>query len=439
MKLIYLSIVAVAFTLVPLISPADDWPQFRGPQRDAHWREDGIVSELPAGQLPRKWTAAIAAGYSGPTVSDGRVFVTDRVSHEIQTGDGDQERVLCFDAQSGEPLWTFAYDAPYTISYRAGPRAAVTVDGEHAYAVGAMGHFHCLSVADGSVVWKRDLNAQYTINMPIWGIAAAPFIHEHLVIQQLGGSDGASVVALDKTTGKEVWRALDDRAQYSTPILIQQAGRDVLVCWTGDSITALDPMAGTQLWRFPFPPSKMPIGIATPVVSGEQLFVSSFYDGSVLLKTPKDRVDFEVLWKRVGSSEQDTDALQSIISNPLFLGDYIYGVDSYGELRCLDAATGNRLWEDRSVVKPNRWATVHMVQHGKRTWMFNEQGELLLTELSPRGVDILSRTSVIAPTRIQLARRDQGVSWAPPAYANRSIYVRSDSELVCCSLAEEAD
>jgi outer membrane protein assembly factor BamB len=429
------TIVAGLLLAASLPAAADDWPQWQGPQRDARWREQGIVDQLPQGLLPRMWTATIASGYSGPTVADGRVFVTDRASVEMQTGEGDRERVHCFDAETGEPLWTYAYDAPYTISYRAGPRAAVTIDENLAFAVGAMGHFHCFNAADGSVVWKRDLNADYQIDMPIWGIAAAPFIHQNLVVQQVGGKDGACIVAFDKKTGEEIWKALDDRAQYSTPILIQQAGQDVLVCWTGDSISALDPLTGKVFWRFPFLPIKMPIGIATPVISGDRLFVTSFYDGSVMLRIPKDEIAYELLWKRVGSSEQDTDALQSIISNPLFLGDYIYGVDSYGELRCLDAATGDRIWEDKSVVKPNRWATVHMVQHGKRTWMFNEQGELLITELSPRGVNILSRTRVIAPTRLQLSRRDEGVSWAPPAFANRSIYVRSDKELVCCSLA----
>jgi outer membrane protein assembly factor BamB len=428
-----------AFASIALQSSgvADDWPQWRGPSRDGVWREEGIVTELPAGKLPRRWTAKIASGYSGPTVADGRVFVTDRVSEEMQTGEGDSERVLCFDAQSGQSLWTYSYDAPYTISYRAGPRAAVTIDGDHAYAVGAMGHFHCLNVADGSVAWKRDLNAEYKIAMPIWGIAAAPVIYKDLVIQQVGGSDSACMVAFDKSTGSEVWKALDDRAGYSTPILIKQAGEDVLVCWTGDSISGLNPSTGKVFWTFPFPPSKMPIGIATPVVSGDRLFVTSFYDGSVMLRVPVDRIGFELLWKRVGRSEQDTDALQAIISNPIFVGDLIYGVDSYGEFRCLDAKTGDRIWEDQSLVRRNRWATIHMVERDDQVWMFNEQGELMITELSESGVKVLSRTDVIAPTRIQLTRRDEGVCWAPPAFANRSIYVRSDNELVCCSLAAE--
>lgn len=433
----FLFLVASFASVLGLATPglADDWPQWRGPQRDAVWREQGIVEQLPEGQLPRVWTASVASGYSGPTVADGRVFVTDRVSAELQTGDGDQERVLCFDVETGKPLWTYAYDAPYTIQYRAGPRASVTIDADRAYAVGAMGHFHCLAAASGELIWKRDLNGDYDIAMPIWGIAAAPLVHQNLVIQQVGGKDGACIVAFDKLTGNEVWKALGDRAAYSTPIMIRQADRDVLVCWTGDSISGLDPLTGKVLWGFAFPASKMPIGIATPVVSGDRLFVTSFYDGSVMLRTPQDQLAHELLWQRVGKSEQDTDALQSIISNPIFVGDHVYGVDSYGEFRCLDAATGDRIWEDLSLVRRNRWATIHMVQREGRVWMLNEQGELLITELSPRGAKVLSRAQVIAPTNVQLPR-GPGVVWAPPAYAERSIFVRSDNELIRCSLAE---
>jgi outer membrane protein assembly factor BamB len=433
----FLFFVASFASVLGLATPglADDWPQWRGPQRDAVWREQGIVEQLPEGQLPRVWTAAVASGYSGPTVADGRVFVTDRATAELQTGEGDQERVLCFDVESGKPLWTYAYDAPYTISYRAGPRAAVTVDGDRVYAVGAMGHFHCLTAASGELIWKRDLNADYQIDMPIWGIAAAPIVYQNLVIQQVGGKNGACMVAFDKLTGNEVWKALGDRAAYSTPIVIRQADSDVLVCWTGDSISGLDPLSGKVLWGFPFPPNKMPIGIATPVISGDRLFVTSFYDGSVMLRTPQDKLAHELLWQRVGKSEQDTDALQSIISNPIFVGDHVYGVDSYGEFRCLDAATGDRIWEDQSLVRRNRWATIHMVQHEGRVWMLNEQGELLITELSPQGAKVLSRAQVIEPTKVQLAR-GPGVVWAPPAYAERSIFVRSDNELIRCSLAK---
>ena len=183
---------------------ADDWPQWRGPQRDGVWRETGLLDRFPAKTISRKWSVPLGTGYCGPTVADGRVFVMDRVDEPVE-----QERVLCFDAQSGERLWTLTYDCTYVrVSYTAGPRASVTITGGKAYALGTMGDLHCLEAATGDVIWHRPLSKQYDIKMPIWGIAAAPLIHDGLVIVHIGANDGASVVAFDRQTGQERWRRL---------------------------------------------------------------------------------------------------------------------------------------------------------------------------------------------------------------------------------------
>jgi outer membrane protein assembly factor BamB len=372
-------------------------------------------------------------------VAEGRVYISDRVDDPLQ-----KERVHCFDAQTGRPIWSYEYDCPYVdIGYKAGPRACVTIDEGRAFALGAMGHLHCFDAAKGDVLWKRDLNREYKIQdkdlgddrMPIWGIAAAPLVYQDLVILHIGGRDGACIVALNKTSGDEVWRALDDRAQYSAPILIQQAGQTVCVCWTGDSVAGLDPATGKVYWRHPLTPGKMPIGIATPVVEKDRLFVTSFYDGSLMLRLLQDKPAVEELWRRVGPSERETDALHSIISTPSMIGDYIYGDDSYGELRCLDAKTGDRLWEDQTATPRERWSNIHFVQNGERVWMFNERGELIISKLSPQGFEEIDRAKLISPTLEQLRRRD-GVTWAHPAFANRCVFARNDKELVCASLAE---
>jgi len=410
---------------------ADDWPQWRGPDRDGTWDEDGLVNHFEKDRLPPKWSAKVGSGYSGPTVADGRVFVTDRLVEPKQV-----ERVHCFDAESGRQLWSHTYDCPYTISYQAGPRASVTVDDDRAFALGAMGHLHVFDAGTGAILWKKDLNAVYDIRMPIWGIAAAPLIYEDLVILHIGGDDGACIVALDKESGEQAWTALRDRAQYSAPIVIQQGGQDVVVCWTGDSVAGLEPETGKVFWRHPFPARKMPIGIATPVVNDNRLFVTSFYDGSLMLRLNPDRPAVEKMWHRVGPSEKNTDALQSIIATPLFLGDYIYGVDSYGELRCLKAENGDRVWSDQTATPRARWSNIHMVQNGERTWMFNERGELIIARLSPQGYQEIDRTKVIEPTTDQLRQRG-GVCWAHPAYADRQMFVRNDEKLICVDL--EAD
>jgi outer membrane protein assembly factor BamB len=272
--------------------------------------------------------------------------------------------------------------------------------------------------------------------MPIWGISASPIIDGDLVIVQIGGT-GACLVAFDKRTGKEVWKALDDRASYSSPIFIEQAGQTVLVCWTGDNVVGLDAQTGRAFWQHPFKPTRMVINIATPVFDRDRLFVTSFYDGSLLLEIDPRQLAVKELWRRLGPDELKTDSLHSIISTPILDGDHIYGVDSHGELRCLEATTGDRVWEDLTATPKVRWGTIHMVRNADKVWMFNERGELIISRLSPSGFEEISRAKLIEPTLPQLNRRGQGVCWAHPAYANRHVVARSDEQLVSASLAAD--
>jgi len=421
--------------LVSVVIRADDWPQWRGPARDGIWREDGIIESFDAEQIPILWRAEIASGYSGPTVAHGRVYVTDRLTEPKQ-----QERVHCFDARTGEPLWTHAYDCVYRgVGYEAGPRASVTTDDGRAYSLGTMGHMFCFDASSGKVLWKKDMNAEYDIEMPIWGIAAAPLIEGDVVILQIGGANGACVVALDRKTGSEHWKALSDRASYAAPITIEQGGQRVVVCWTGDNVVGLNPSNGEVYWKHPFKPTRMVINIATPAYQTERLFVTSFYDGSLMLKVDRTKPRVSQIWRRLGPNERKTDSLHSIISTPYLQGDYVYGVDSYGQLRCLEAATGDRVWENLTAGPNVRWGTIHMVRNGDKTWLFNELGELVIARLSPAGFDEISRAKLIEPTKVQLRRRggEQGVCWAHPAYANRHVFARNDESLVCASLAAD--
>lgn len=425
LSLLFLLMLARAAT-----TRADDWPQWRGPQRDGVWRETGLLDKFADKQLKLKWKATIASGYSGPTVAEGRVFVTDRLVEPKQV-----ERVHCFDADSGKLLWNHSYDCEYKdVGYTAGPRASVTIDDGRAYSLGSMGHLFCFDAASGKVLWSKDCNTEYKIRMPIWGISASPLVDGDLVIVQIGGQ-GACLVAFDKRTGQEQWKALDDDASYSAPIVVQQAGKPAMVCWTGGSIVGMNAQTGQVYWQAPFKPAKMVINIATPVLEKNRLFFTSFYDGSIMLELDADKLAYQELWRRRGRDEQHTDSLHSIISTPYLEGDFVYGVDSYGEFRCLDAATGERLWESLEPTPKSRWSTIHMVKNGDRMWMFNERGELLIARLSPQGYEELSRAKLIAPTRVQLGQRG-GVCWSHPAYANRHVFARNDEELVCASLTE---
>ncbi len=407
-----------------------DWPQWRGSNRDGVWREEGILQKLDGLQSRLLWRAEVSNGYSGPTVADGRLYITDRLTSPTEL-----ERVHCFDAKTGAKIWSYSYECKYQkVGYPDGPRASVTIDGGRAYSLGTAGHLFCFDASKGDVLWSRDLKVDYDLNIPIWGIAAAPLIEKDLVIVHIGGKNGACIVAFDKLSGREKWRALNDRASYSAPIIIEHAGKRVLVCWTGDSICGLDPATGELYWQHPFTPSRMVIGITTPVFQDGYLFVSSFYDGSLLLRVDPDRLAVEQVWRRKGPNEKDTDSLHCCISTPVIQDGYIYGVDSYGQLRCLDLKTGERIWENLDAVPTARWANIHMVRHEDHVWMFNERGELIIGRLTPKGFDEISRAAIIKPTEGQLGQRG-GVCWSHPAFAGKCVFVRNDSELLCIDLS----
>jgi outer membrane protein assembly factor BamB len=417
-----------------LLSPttwADDWPQWRGPDRDGLWRESDIIQKFDAPRLKPRWRVQISNGYSGPTVAAGRVYVTDRLTEPTQV-----ERVHCFDAMTGRSIWSHAYECRYEkVGYPNGPRTSVTIDASRAYALGAMGHLFCFDAATGQVRWSKTPGRDYEVKVPIWGIASAPLIEKDLLIVQIGGKPDACLMAFDKVTGSQRWQALSDGASYSAPIVVDQAAKRVLVCLTAERLVVLDPASGQLYWHQPFGPTrKIPQNIATPVFHNNFLFVSSFFDGSMLVKLDREKLGASLLWRRKGQSEKETDALHCCISTAILENDNIYGVDSYGELRCLDLHTGDRIWQSLDAVPTARWANIHMVRHHDKVWMFNERGELIISRLRPEGYFEISRAKLIEPTQGQLNKRG-GVCWSHPAFAYKHVYVRNDKELLCASLA----
>ena len=404
---------------------ATNWPQWRGPDRSGTWYNGPQVEFLTPERVVKMWDVPVGSGYCGPTVANDKVYVMDYL-------DG-AERIICLDAVNGEMVWSHSYPVSYSVGYPTGPRASVLIREGKAYSWGTMGHLHCMDAATGQILWKVNAGEQFQSRIPFWGMASNPILVDDLLVVQVGGTGGACMVAFHKETGKEVWRALDDEASYVAPVLIRQAGQQVLVCWTGESISGLNPGTGNMYWSIPFQPREMIMNIADPVHTPPYLFLSAFFDGSYLLKLDQETTSAELVYHRHGKSERITEALHCCISTPLIRDGFVYGIGSYGETRCLDLLTGNRIWEDLSLVPTERWANVHLVTQGDQVWGFNEIGELLLGEFTPDGYRDLGRVRVIDPVKISPNPRN-GVTWAHPAFAGNHIYVRSDTKLVCIEI-----
>ncbi|MDO8545239.1 MAG: PQQ-like beta-propeller repeat protein [Opitutaceae bacterium] len=408
-----------------------DWPQWRGARRDGIWREEGVLEKFAGERIPLRWTVPLGAGYSGPTIAAGRVYVMDYLKDKLS------ERVLCLDWRTGAMLWEVSYECSYAgFKYEAGPRASVTIHDGRAYALGAAGNLHCIDAVSGKILWQRDLRGEYRIRMPNWGIAAHPLIEGELMITQIGGAGEACVVAFDRKTGEERWKAFSDEASYSPPVAFEQAGRRLIVMALGFRLVAFDPADGTLRWSHDQPKSSWPISIPAPVVQGDLMFFCTAHAGSYLFRLARDRPAVEIVWER-GRRPRSVDTLTPVIPDPLVMNGLVFGVQTDGELRCLDLMTGKRLWETLEPM-PKAWhATMHLVRAGEsgdRAWIFTEQGNLILARLNADGYQELTRARLLDPT-LEQGPRGRAVTWSHPAFAYRHIFARSDRELVCAGLA----
>jgi outer membrane protein assembly factor BamB len=419
---------------------ADDWPQWMGPTRDDVWHETGIAEKFPPGGPIVKWTAPIGAGYAGPAVAGGKVYVLDRVLAEGVSNPDNQfstnpvngkERVLCLDEADGKQIWKHEYDCTYRISYASGPRCTPTVAGGKAYTVGAMGNLFCLDAGKGTVLWSKDFKKDYGAKTPMWGFTSHPLVDGNKLFCVVGG-EGSVAVAFDKDTGKELWRALSAKEQgYCPPTLIEAGGKRQLLIWDAEKLNSLDPETGKVYWSVPLAPDNS-MSIMAPRKSGDYLFASGVRATAVLLKLAADKPAATEVWR----GEPKT-ALYSVNSTPFIDGDVMYGVDMTGELRAVKLSTGERLWQTYAPVaggdRPTQTGTAFLVKNGDRYFIFNEKGELIIAKLSPKGYEEVSRAHLLDPTSTAWGRT---LIWSHPAFADKCVFARNDREIVCASLAK---
>jgi outer membrane protein assembly factor BamB len=328
------------------------------------------------------------------------------------------ERVLCFDAAAGKLMWECPYPVRYKgLSYGNGPRAAPTIHDGKLYSLGAVGHLHCLDAASGKVFWAKDLVREQRARVPTWGFAASPVAFEDLLILHIGAEPDGCLLALDRQTGKEVWRSQPDPAGYATPIVIESYGAPQLICWTPTNVRGLHPRTGQLLWTVPFEVT-YGTSIATPIFQEGIVLVSGYYEGSKAIKLGPTPTDATVIW-------QNRRNLRGLMSQPLYREGHGYLLDRQHGLTCFHLRTGKKVWDDGNRLTPkgrNPQATVVWIGDEDRALALNSEGDLVLVRLRPTGFQELARAKIVGPT------------WAHPAYAGGRVYARSDQELVCVAL-----
>ncbi|HTG43752.1 MAG TPA: PQQ-binding-like beta-propeller repeat protein, partial [Verrucomicrobiae bacterium] len=273
-------------------------------------------------------------------------------------------------------------------------------------------------VKTGAVLWEKNIGREYTVAE--MSCRPSPLIEGPLLIVFTGAKPGASVLALDKRTGKEVWKALDDPVSNSSPIIITVQGKRQLIVWSNSSLTSLNPANGETFWRELMATSGND-SAATPVVQRNRLLVSGLMldlgAGGPRFLWPEIRVPS----KRVLSNT----------STPLLEGDYVFSAKGTGELVCLEAATGRVIWSTNSVTEAKNGASIHITPQGGGFFLFTDEGNLIRAELSPSGYREISRSHLIDPTWPFAERK---FVYAPLAFADRHVFARNEGELVCASL-----
>jgi outer membrane protein assembly factor BamB len=385
------------------LTSGSDWPQFLGPERNGVAQDAGPISAWPEAGPPVVWTRDVGAGYSGPVISRGRLILFHRL--------GVDEVVESLNATDGKPQWKFAYPTNYSDDFGKGdgPRSTPLVAESRVYTAGAEGQMHCLDLETGRKIWARSLHDDYEVPKSFFGVATSPLVEGNLVLVNVG-SKQAGIVALAAATGKEVWRATNHEASYSSPVAATIDGVRHVFFFTREGLVSLDPQNGNvrlvKPWRSRFHAS---VNAATPVVAGDFVFLSASYNtGAVLLRLHRDGAD--EIWK-------NDQSLSNHYTTSIHRNGYLYGFDGRQEegarLRCVEMRTGKVLWTKAD------FGCGSMVLAGADLIVVSESGDLVLVEATPLAYREKARARVLSsPCR------------APIALANGILYARDDRKLV---------
>lgn len=393
--------------LLCLAGAAADWPQLLGPQRNGTSTEKNLLQSWEEKGPPVLWQQEVGEGFSAPVVAGERLILFHRV--------GAEEIVECLNVANGKSMWKHREATSYSdpLGKGDGPRSTPLIAGERVYTLSPGGRLLCLKLADGDKIWQRQLLADYSVPRSYFGVGTSPILEGNRLLVNVGARD-AGIVAFDKDTGKEVWKATQDGASYSSPVAADIDGVRHVLFFTRQGIVSVDPATGnvrfSKRWRSRMDAS---VNAATPVVLNDAVFFTACYDtGAILVRVKKDGI--EELWSNDRS-------LSCHFSTPVYHDGYLYGFDGRQEagteLRCVEAKTGKVLWSKEG------FGCGSMILAEGNLIVLSEGGELVLVECRSDKYNEKSRAAVLT-----------GPCRAHMALANGRLYARDNRKLVCWNL-----
>jgi outer membrane protein assembly factor BamB len=411
---------ALTLALAPALLTAADWPQWRGPNRDGVAPDAKLPARWPAEPPAPKWKAAIGDGYSGPVVAAGRVFILGR-------DDKGNERCLCLDADTGKELWKVEYPEefqPPDPTAGKGPYSTPTVDKDRVYMLGLGGMLHCIEIATGKVLWKHDCRREFwgvvkneqlgdDAWFPVCGCATGPLLDGDTVVVAVGGKKAGAFTAFDRDTGKIVWKALDDRSSYASPVVASPGGVKQIIGMTGTRAVGLRHSNRELAWDLPVK-AHLEQTIISPIVWKDHVVLGG--DGkpttALRLVPSGDGVRAEEAWR--------SEDLRTSLTTPVAVGDHLYGRDvRTGKLVCLKLENGETVWTSPRV--PGKYHSI--LAAGSVLLVLNTEGELYVCKATPADYEQLAKWQVCGKE-----------AWAHPAVAGNRLYVKDKDTLYCYEL-----
>jgi outer membrane protein assembly factor BamB len=396
---------------VPARSSTASWSQWRGAERDGVVHQADLRSDWDKRPPKVLWRRPIGRGFSSFALSEGLLYTMD-------AKDPKNEQVLCLDADTGNEKWSYVYPSSSSFGSYEGPRATPAIAQDRVFTFGAQGILLCLEAKPQDnkpkLFWQNDVVTKLGTQAPGWGIASSPLVEGNLVIVQPGSPRG-SVVALDVQSGKIVWKALEDPSGYSSPVAATINDVRQIVCCTGRAACGLAAADGRKLWYYPWH-TEYDANIATPIVMGSYVFISSGYGhGCALLHITgkEDAMKAEAVYVRHNK------LMRNHHSTCVLKDGYVYGFDSGpGVLRCLDLRNGEQTWEAREQFKGCP------IIADDRLIIMTEEGNLVLADASPKECKITAKLP-------QLFKNKSVPCWTLPALEAGKLFLRGEQEIIC--------